>query len=128
MLESAYEYSVQDALGTTDVIEFKGLPFTPRRSYFLRNIPLGSVRGLHAHKNLEQFVKCLSGEFRLEVTSDNAEQYQMTQASAGVYVPAGTWRTLSSFSADCVVMVLASQPYDPEDYIHTYKEFLQWRS
>ena len=35
------------------------------------------------------------------------------------------WREFTNFSKDCVVMVLASQHYDEDDYIRDYNEFLK---
>ncbi|WP_187526341.1 WxcM-like domain-containing protein, partial [Escherichia coli] len=36
------------------------------------------------------------------------------------------WREMHNFSEDCVLMVLASDYYDPDDYIHDYNSFLRY--
>ena len=39
----------------------------------------------------------------------------------------GIWRTLQDFSSGAVCMVLASELYDPEDYIEEYVDFLAYK-
>jgi hypothetical protein len=45
--------------------------------------------------------------------------------ASGVLIGPMVWRELHHFSDDCVVMVLASQPYDASDYIADYDQFLR---
>ncbi|MDE7335478.1 MAG: WxcM-like domain-containing protein, partial [Muribaculaceae bacterium] len=36
----------------------------------------------------------------------------------GLYVPAGTRRELKNFSTNSLALILASEPYDAEDYVY----------
>jgi hypothetical protein len=45
----------------------------------------------------------------------------------GLLVVPGIWRTLDDFSSGSVCLVLASEKYDPEDYIRNYGEFLKYK-
>jgi hypothetical protein len=45
----------------------------------------------------------------------------------GLLVVPGIWRTLDDFSSGSVCLVLASEKYDPEDYIRNYEEFLKYK-
>src|SRR5690349_5877375 len=45
--------------------------------------------------------------------------------SQGLLLGRMVWRELYDFSDDCVLMVLADQPYDPDDYITDYDLFLK---
>lgn len=45
----------------------------------------------------------------------------------GVYVPQGTWRRMTNFSTNSLALVLASNPFDADDYILNYEEFLLWK-
>ena len=45
----------------------------------------------------------------------------------GLLVVPGIWRTLQDFSSGAVCMVLASELYDPEDYIEEYVDFLAYK-
>jgi UDP-2-acetamido-3-amino-2,3-dideoxy-glucuronate N-acetyltransferase len=42
----------------------------------------------------------------------------------GLYLPAAIWGTQYRYSPDAVLLVLASHPYDPDDYIRDYDAFL----
>ena len=46
--------------------------------------------------------------------------------SRGYFVPAGLWNDLSDFAPGTVLLAVASQPYDPADYIRDHAEFLAW--
>ena len=39
------------------------------------------------------------------------------------YMPAMIWGTQFRYSPDAMLLVFASEYYDPEDYIRTYAEF-----
>jgi len=41
----------------------------------------------------------------------------------GLYVPPLVWTTLGRHSEDALLLVLASDVYDPEDYIRDYEKF-----
>ena len=41
----------------------------------------------------------------------------------GIYMPAMVWGTQYRYSPDAILLVFASHPYDPEDYVRTYDEF-----
>ena len=42
----------------------------------------------------------------------------------GLYVSNDMWREMFDFSPDAVLMVLASELYDENDYVRNYDEFL----
>lgn len=44
----------------------------------------------------------------------------------GLYVPNNMWREMYDFSPDAVLMCLASEVYNEEDYIRDYDEFLEF--
>jgi hypothetical protein len=43
----------------------------------------------------------------------------------GLYIPPLVWGTQYRYTADAVLMVLASDKYEPGDYIRDYEEFLR---
>ena len=43
----------------------------------------------------------------------------------GLYVGTYIWRKMFDFSQDCILLVLASDFYDVDDYIHDYGGFLE---
>jgi hypothetical protein len=101
------------------------ISFDIKRVYYLYDIPGGSDRGAHAHKNLHQFVIAMSGSF--DIVLDDGERqrrFHLNRSYYGLYVCPMMWRTLDNFSSGGVCVVLASERYDESDYIRDYDEFM----
>ena len=118
-----------DRKGNISVVENgKTLPFDVKRVYFLYDVPGGESRGAHAHKNLEQLIIAASGSFTVTLDDGVCKRtYFLNRPYQGLYVKPGIWRDLNDFSSGAVCMVLASHPYDADDYIRNYNEFLTFR-
>jgi WxcM-like, C-terminal. len=102
-----------------------GLPFVVKRIFTLFEIPAGEVRGIHAHRECEQFLICMTGSVTAIVDDGTHRQELVLDSPArGLYMPALTWGTQYDYSADAMLLVLASHPYEADDYIHEYQEFL----
>jgi hypothetical protein len=102
----------------------KHIPFDIARVYYLYDVPGGAVRGGHAHRRLEQLIVPTSGSLEILV-DDGTERrgIRLNRSFVGLYMPPMTWRELVDFSSGSVCMVLASRPYEEEDYIRDYDEF-----
>lgn len=104
------------------------VPFDVRRVYYLYDVPGGESRGAHAHKKLNQLIVAASGSFRVTLDDGNVKRsFVLNRPYQGLYVKPGIWRDLNDFSSGAVCMVLASEKYDPGDYIREYAEFLKFR-
>lgn len=100
------------------------LPFAIRRVFTLLNVPDGEVRGTHAHRECEQFLVCMVGSVTAVVDDGTTRtEVVLDDPAVGLYMPALTWGTQYRYSADALLVVLASDPYDADDYIHDYEEF-----
>lgn len=101
-----------------------GIPFDPKRVYYIWGNRPDVVRGKHAHKKLEQAIICTSGscDFILDDGKER-KKVHLNNPAQGLYIKHNIWREFTNFSKDCVVMVLASEPYDEADYIRDYDEF-----
>ncbi|SEK36631.1 sugar 3,4-ketoisomerase [Pacificibacter marinus] len=100
------------------------IPFDIKRVYYLYDVPGGSDRGEHAHKNLHQFVICMSGSFDILLNDGKNEQrFHLNRSYFGLYICPMMWRNLDNFSSGAVCMVLASEVYDENDYIRNLDEF-----
>ena len=117
-----------DARGDLNVIEAgKLLPFEIKRVFYTYNVQSKQVRGEHAHKKCEQFLVAVSGSCNVIVDDGNTrEEYVLSSPSIGVHIPAGCWGIQYKHSPDCVLMVLASLPYDESDYIRNYDAWRQY--
>ena len=117
---------ISDPRGNLTYIEGPGhVPFPIKRVYYLYDVPGGSDRGAHAHKTLHQFIVAMSGSF--DVLLDDGtrkKRFHLNRSYYGLYLCPMMWRYLDNFSSGAVSMVLASEHYDPSDYIRDYDEFL----
>ncbi len=113
-----------DVRGNLSVIEGNTIPFEIKRVYYLYDIPTASVRGGHAHKNLQQLLVSLSGSFDVLLKDGNSEKViTLNKPNFGLLIPNGIWRELQNFSSGSVCLVLASTEFDEADYIRNFKEF-----
>ena len=109
--------------------ELKDIPFRIKRVYYMYNTIEGVVRGQHAHKSLEQILVCIHGSCKIRL--DNGYEKKvipLEKPYEGLYVGNNMWREMFDFSPDAVLMVLASELYNEEDYIRDYDEFLKFVS
>lgn len=107
--------------------EFKDIPFKIKRVYYMYDTAKGIVRGYHAHKSLEQILICIHGSCKILL--DNGKEKKIVPLEKpyeGLYVANNMWIEMYDFSADSVLMVLASELYDENDYIRDYDEFLKF--
>jgi hypothetical protein len=105
------------------------LPFALKRLYYVYDIPYGSQRGGHAHKELKQWVIAASSCFDV-LLDDGREQkrFRLDRPNLALEIPAGIWREISGFASGAVVLVLASAEFSEADYIRDYEQFLDFRS
>jgi dTDP-4-dehydrorhamnose 3,5-epimerase-like enzyme len=100
------------------------VPFDIKRVYWTYYTPNNVQRGGHAHKNLEQLIFAVAGviEFTIEDLNGNRKLFVLDQPHIGLYIPKLIWREIK-FSHSAVLLCLASEEYDEEDYIRDYKTY-----
>lgn len=116
---------MSDPRGNLTFIEGNGhLPFDIKRVFYLYDVPGGEDRAAHANKRLQEFFVAVSGSFDV-VVDDGTRQHRffLNRSYYGLYVPGMIWRKLENFSSGSVCLVLASEPYDADDYHRNYDEF-----
>lgn len=102
------------------------VPFNVGRVYYLYDVPGGESRGGHAHKELQQLIVSIMGAFDV-VLDDGKERRRvhLDRAYYGLRIQRMIWRELENFSSGGICLVLASLPYDENDYIREYDTFLR---
>ena len=102
------------------------IPFEIKRIYYLFNTADHVRRGYHAHKNLEQILICVHGSVTIRLDdSYTSEEVVLNDPSRGLYLKSSMWREMYNFSKDAVLLVMASELYDEEDYIRDYQQFCE---
>ena len=116
---------VEDLRGSLVAGELEQLlPFPAKRFFVVFDVPSRETRGEHAHRRLSQFLVCLQGECSI-VLDDGRKRtgVALDSPTIGVLVPPLVWAVQYKFSRDALLLVLASEPYDPDEYIRDYDEF-----
>jgi acetyltransferase-like isoleucine patch superfamily enzyme/dTDP-4-dehydrorhamnose 3,5-epimerase-like enzyme len=104
------------------------LPFIPQRMFFVHHVPTEQVRGEHAHKECQQILCCVAGFIHVVVDDGTIrDEYVLDTPHRGLLIPPRIWATQYRYSHNAVLAVFASHPYDPDDYIRDYDEFLRYR-
>jgi len=104
----------------------KTIPFDIKRVYYLYEMTESAKRGAHAHKTLEQVIFAISGSCTLSADDGTScVEYSLASASEGLLIKGNIWREMYNFSSNCVLVVIANQYYQEDDYIRNYEEFLR---
>lgn len=120
---------ILDPRGNLTFIEGeRHVPFRIRRAYWIYDVPGGEVRGGHAYRTLDELLVSLSGSFDV-VLDDGRERrvVPLNRSYCGLLVPRMIWRHVENFSTNSVCLILASAPYDEDDYIRDYDLFRRLR-
>ena len=106
--------------------ENHNIPFDIKRVYYIFGTKQNIRRGYHAHKNLEQLAICVKGScsFLLDDAKET-KHIVLSSPAQGLLIKGLIWREMYDFSPDCVLMVVASDYYDENDYIRDYDVFLK---
>ncbi len=115
----------QSSLGFISVAEHPdSVPFPIKRVYWTYYTPQNVTRGGHAHKELEQVIFAVSGTitFYTEDRQGKKDEFVLSEPNKGIYLPPYIWREIK-FSHNAVLLCLASEGYDEDDYIRNYDAF-----
>lgn len=117
---------IPDMRGSLTVCEFdRQVPFVPKRSFMVFDVPNREIRGEHAHRRCHQFLICVRGNCAVMADDGRSRiEVQLDAPNLGLYLPPMTWGVQYKYSPDALLLVYASDYYDPADYIRSYPDFL----
>ncbi len=102
------------------------IPFAIKRVYYIFDTKVNVERGFHAHLDLKQMAIAIKGSCTFVLDNGKyREEILLSSASQGLLIEGLIWREMKNFSEDCVLIVLASEHYDENDYIRDYDNFLE---
>jgi UDP-2-acetamido-3-amino-2,3-dideoxy-glucuronate N-acetyltransferase len=118
---------IDDVRGMLSFGEFqRHVPFAIKRYFLVFGVSSKNIRGEHAHKTLHQFLVCVHGRCNVVVDDGtHRQEFILDNPSIGVYIPPMVWAVQYQYSADAVLLVLASDYYDAQDYVRDYETFLE---
>lgn len=109
---------------TCAITAVEGEPIAPRRAFYLYDVPAGASRGGHSHIQAHEIIIAVSGSFDVTLTDGHdTVTHRLNNASRGLYIPPGLWRTIDGFSAGSVCLVLTTELFSEEDYVRDYERF-----
>lgn len=117
---------VRDLRGSLHALEFeRQVPFAVKRAFMVHGVPSREVRGEHAHRLCHQFLVCPAGSCAV-VVDDGRQRAEVVldDPGIGLHMAPMVWGIQYKYSADALLLVLASEHYDPDDYIRDYEAFL----
>jgi len=88
-------------------------------------VPGGETRGGHAFREQQEFIVAMSGSFDVVIDTGKGrkKKFSLNRSYFGLYVPAGCWRQMTNFSTNSIALVLASTPYNENDYMRSFDDF-----
>jgi dTDP-4-dehydrorhamnose 3,5-epimerase-like enzyme len=112
-----------------DLVALEGnseIPFDIKRVYYIFGTAPEVSRGFHAHKELVQVAICVAGSCIILMDDGRTkESITLNTPKYGVLIDKMQWHEMHDFSHDCVLLVLASDCYEENDYIRDYKNFIE---
>jgi dTDP-4-dehydrorhamnose 3,5-epimerase-like enzyme len=107
-----------DTRGNLTVIE-KTIPFEIKRIFYIYGVD-NSIRGGHRHHKTVQAAVCLRGSCTIYNNDGYTEQeYILNSPSQCLILEPRDWHKMYNFTEDAILMILASEYFDPNDYIYT---------
>jgi len=127
MSELLYFTQRRDLRGVlTPIEQYEDVPFNIKRVFYITDMD-NYPRGFHGHKECDQVLIALRGSFSVDITDgdEDTKEYTLTSNNMGLFFPRHHWLKMHKFSQDCMILVLCSTPFDENEYIRNYGDFLK---
>ncbi len=117
-----------DERGQLVVIEqLKDVPFEIKRIFYIYGSDPDVVRGQHANRKTQFVLINLSGKSKVKTDDGkgNVQIFELNEPHIGVYLPTMLWKDMYDFSSDSVLLCVASETYDADEYMRDFDEFVK---
>lgn len=117
-----------DERGHLVIVEgMKDIPFDIKRIFYIYGSDADVIRGQHANRKTEFVLINVAGQSKVKVKDGKGNEavFALNRPHTGIYLPTMVWKDMYEFSADSVLLVLASEHYDPDEYIRDYDSFVR---
>lgn len=115
-----------DERGHLVIVEgLQDIPFEIKRVFYIYGSDKNVIRGQHANKKTEFVLINVAGKSKVKVKDGEGNEaiYCLNRPHMGIYLPTMIWKDMYDFTEDSVLLVLASEHYDPKEYIRKYDDF-----
>lgn len=105
----------------------KEIPFDIKRIFYIYGSDKEVIRGCHANRKSEFVLINVAGTSKVKVMDGEGNEaiFCLNRPHTGIYLPTMVWKEMYDFSEDSILLVLASEHYDKEEYIRNYDDFLR---
>lgn len=102
------------------------IPFDIKRVFYIYGSDANVTRGQHANRKTEFVLINVAGTSKVKVKDGEGNEaiFCLNRPHTGIYIPNMVWKDMYDFSEDSVLLVLASEHYDGEEYIRDYNKFI----
>ena len=103
------------------------IPFDIARIFYIYGSANDVVRGQHANQKSQFVLINVAGSCKVRVKDGKGNEavFVLNRPHTGIYLPAMLWKDMYDFSADSVLLCLASEHYDAAEYIRDYDEYIK---
>ena len=108
--------------GLLNFVDFNKLEFTPKRMFFVTNVPAGSIRGGHGHYKDRQCLMCVKGSIEIELVSKDGVFKKTIKPGEYCYMNEMVWASQKYVTGDDILLVLCSEEFDKSDYFYNKEE------
>ena len=105
----------------------RNIPFDIKRIFYIYGSDADVIRGQHANRKTEFVLINVAGTSKVMVKDGKGNEavFSLNRPHTGIYLPKMTWKDMYDFSEDSVLLCLASEHYDAEEYIRDYDEYVR---
>lgn len=117
-----------DERGHLVVVEgMQDIPFDIKRIFYIYGSDADVVRGQHANRRSKFVLINVSGKSKVKVKDGKGNEavFSLNRPHTGIYLPSMVWKDMYDFSEDSVLLCLASEHYDAEEYIRDYDAYVK---
>lgn len=116
-----------DERGNLIVAEGDGMdvPFAIKRIFYMYGSDPEVIRGQHANKKTEFVLINICGTSKVKMTNGREEKIiVLDRPRMGLHLKKMLWKEMYDFSEDSILLVLASEHYDENEYIREFDKYL----
>lgn len=103
------------------------IPFEIKRVFYIYGSDKDVVRGQHANRMTEFVLINVAGTSKVKVRDGKGNEavFILNRPHTGIYLPKMVWKDMYDFSEDSVLLCLASEHYNSDEYIRKYEDFVR---
>lgn len=103
------------------------IPFDIKRIFYIYGSDKNVIRGQHANMQTKFVLINVAGTSKVRVRDGKGNEaiYSLNRPHTGIYLPNMVWKDMYDFSSDSVLLCLASEHYNPDEYIRDYDKFVE---